>query len=210
MIGLFFGNSNFPLLILNKIKKEKKDYFIIDLTKNNKFKKNRNSNFISIGRFGEILKLIKNKKCTNVLFAGKIDKPEITSLKLDFKGLYYIPRIIKAAKLGDAAILKELIKILAENKIKVLRSNLFNKELTFVKGNYTKIKPNKLDLKDIKKGIGILDKLNSHDHVQGLVVRDNLIIAKETSLGTKKMLQLIKIKKKSNSILIKFPKKNKI
>ena len=207
MIGLFFGNSNFPLLILNKIKKEKKDYFIIDLTKNNKFKKNRNSNFISIGRFGEILKLIKNKKCTNVLFAGKIDKPEITSLKLDFKGLYYIPRIIKAAKLGDAAILKELIKILAENKIKVLRSNLFNKELTFVKGNYTKIKPNKLDLKDIKKGIGILDKLNSHDHVQGLVVRDNLIIAKETSLGTKKMLQLIKIKKKSNSILIKFPKK---
>ena len=32
-------------------------------------------------------------------------------LKLDFKGIYYIPRIIKKAKLGDAAILKEIIKI---------------------------------------------------------------------------------------------------
>ena len=45
-----------------------------------------------------------------VIFAGKIDKPKISKLRLDIKGIYYIPRIIKAAKLGDAAILKELIK----------------------------------------------------------------------------------------------------
>ena len=41
-------------------------------------------------------------------------------MRLDFKGVYYIPRIIKASKLGDAAILKEIIKILAQNKIKTM------------------------------------------------------------------------------------------
>ena len=45
-----------------------------------------------------------------MLFAGKIDKPKLSKLRLDLKGIYYIPRIIKAARLGDAAILKELIK----------------------------------------------------------------------------------------------------
>ena len=38
----------------------------------------------------------------------------IKELKLDLKGIYYMPRIIKSSKLGDAAILKEIIKILKQ------------------------------------------------------------------------------------------------
>ena len=113
MIGLFLGSTDFPKKILEKIKKKKLKYFIIDLTKKNLFKKDKNSYFINIGKFGQILDLINKNKCKKVLFAGKIDKPKISRLRLDIRGIYYIPRIIKAAKLGDAAILKELIKILA-------------------------------------------------------------------------------------------------
>ena len=207
MIGLFLGSTDFTKLILNKIKKKKRKYFIIDLTKNNIFKKNKNSYFISIGQFGKILTLINEKKCNKVLFAGKIDKPKFSSLKLDFKGFYYIPRIIKASNLGDAAILKELIKILAEHKIKVIKSNYFNSELTLKKGNYTKIKPDKNDLIEIKKGIISLGKLSAHNHIQALVIRNNTIISKETSKGTKKMLQSIIKTKNNQGILIKFPKK---
>ena len=207
MIGLFLGNTDFPLSIVNKLKKLKKKYFIFDLTNKNKFQKDKNCYHINIGKFGKILKIINEKKCKNVLFAGKIDKPKFSTLKLDFKGFYYIPRIIKASKQGDAAILKELIKILAENKIKVIKSNLFNPELTLTKGNYTKLKPNKLDLIEIKKGINSLSKMNAHNHVQGLIVRNNTIIARETSKGTKKMLQSINKTKNSQGILIKFPKK---
>tara|TARA_B100001093_G_scaffold452364_1_gene460347 strand:- start:1459 stop:2250 length:792 start_codon:yes stop_codon:yes gene_type:complete len=207
MIGLFLGSTDFPKIILNNIKRKKVKYFIIDLTKNNYFKKDKNSYFISIGKFGQILKLIKEKKCKKVIFAGKIDKPRFSNLKLDIKGVYYMPRIIRSSKLGDAAILKELIKILDENKIKVIKSNFFNPELTLKKGNFSKIKPNKNDLNSIMKGIKSLNKLNAHNHVQALVVRDNLIIAKETSKGTKKMLLSIYKSKKKQSILIKFPKR---
>ena len=207
MIGLFLGSTDFPKLILNKIKKNKEKYFIIDLTKNNEFKKDKNTYFISIGQFGKILSVIKENKCKKVLFAGKIDKPKISSLKLDFKGLFYIPRIIKASKLGDAAILRELIKILAEHKIKVIKSNFFNPELTLDKGNYTKIKPNKIELIEIIKGISTLNKLNAYNHTQALVIRNNSIIAKENSRGTKKMLLSIIKTKNNQGILIKFPKK---
>jgi len=207
MIGLFLGSTDFPDLILKKIKKLKKDYFIIDLTNNNKFKQDKKSHFISIGQFGKILALIKEKNCKKVLFAGRINKPKFSSLRLDLRGIYYIPRIIKASKLGDAAILKELIKILAENNTTVIKSNLFNPELTLVKGNYTKLKPNKHDLIDIDKGINSLVKMNAYNHVQGLVVRNNIIIKIETTKGTKKMLQSIKKINNSYSILIKFPKK---
>ena len=207
MIGLFLGNTDFPKLIVKKIKKKNKKYFIIDLTSKNKFNNDKNSYYISIGKFGKILRLIKEKKCTKVLFAGKIDKPKISNLKLDIKGIYYIPRIIKAFKLGDAAILKELIKILDENKIQVIKSNFFNPELTLSRGNYGKIKPSKLDLFNIKNGIKSLINLNAHDHVQGLVIKNDIIIRKETSRGTKKMLQSVNKVKNAGSILIKFPKR---
>jgi len=207
MIGLFLGEKKLPIEILKKLKRKKIKYFIIDLSKNNKFKKDKNSYFISIGKFGRILKLIKSKKCKKVIFAGNISKPKISSLKLDLKGIYYIPRIIKASKLGDAAILKELIKILAEHKIKVVKLNFFNPELTLSRGNYTKIKPNKFEFSDIKRGIIYLNKLNAHNHTQGIILRNSNVVAKETSRGTKKMIQTLRKTKICNGMLIKFPKK---
>ena len=207
MIGLFLGEKKLPFEILNKLKKRKIKYFIIDLTKNNKFKKDKNSFFISIGKFGKILKLIKSKNCKKVIFAGNISKPKISKLKLDLKGIYYIPRIIKASKLGDAAVLKELIKILGEHKIKVIKLNFFNPELTISRGNCTKVKPSNSEILDIKKGINYLNKLNAHNHTQGIVIRKGIIIAKETYSGTQNMLKKLIKARNPDGILIKFPKK---
>ena len=206
MIGLFLGEKELPIEIIKKIERKKLNYFIIDLTKNNKFKKNKNSFFINIGKFGEILKLIKFKKCKKVIFAGNIIKPKISKLKLDLKGLMYIPRVIKAAKLGDAAILKVLIKILSENDIKVIKLNTFNPELTLKKGIYTKIKPSNSDKKEIFKGIKILKKINSYNHTQAAIIRNNKVISLEKRKGTKEMIKSIAKSKDKRGILIKLPK----
>ena len=206
MIGLFLGEKDLPNEIIKKIERKKIKYFIIDLTKNNKFKKNKNSFFINIGKFGEILKLIKKKKCNKVIFAGNIIKPKISKLKLDLRGLFYFPRIVKASKLGDAAILKVLIKILSENKIKVIKLNTFNPELTLKKGNYTKIKPNLLEKEEIAKGIRTLKKINSYNHTQAVIIRDNKVISRETRKGTKEMIKSVSKSKIKKGILIKLPK----
>ena len=204
MITLILGDSNFPKLIIKNLKKQKKKFFIIDLSKKNSFKKEKNSYRFSLGEFGSIINLIKKKRSRKVLFAGKIHKPNFSKLRLDLKGLFYIPGVIKASKLGDAAIIKSIINILKNEKIKVIKSNLFNPELTLDFGNYTKIKPNFLDRKSINRGVNFFKKSNNLDHLQAIVVKDSKIIAKENRHGTKKMLS--GLKKKSNSILIKFPK----
>ncbi len=205
MIGLFLGDTDFSNIVLNKVKRLKKKYFIIDFSKNNKFKKDKNCYRISIGKFGQIINLIKEKKSRKVLFAGKIAKPKFSSLRLDLKGIYYMPSVIRASKLGDAAIIKSIIKILDSEKIKVISSIFFNPELAAKKGNYTKLKPSIIDNKSINRGIQFFDKLKSLDHIQALVVNNDKIIAKEDNQGTKKMLS--KLKKNSQGILIKFPKK---
>ena len=208
MIGLIFGETSFPQEILKKIEQTKKKYIIIDLTISKKFRKNRKSFAVSIGQFGKIINILKKNNCKKVLFAGKVNKPNFSKLKLDFKGIYYIPRIIKASKLGDAAILKEIIKILDQNKIKTENSLIFNPELTLKKGNYSKIKPNKQDQLDIKKAIKTLNNLGQYNFSQGVVVRNKKVISIEGKGGTKRMLEKSKsIKFRNCGVLVKFPKK---
>ena len=207
MIGLIFGETDFPKQILKKIKKKSK-YVIIDLTKNKTFKKDKNFYSVSLGEFGKIINILKKNKCRKVLFAGKVKKPNFSKLRLDFKGVYYIPRIIKSSKLGDAAILKEIINIFKKEKIKTISSLTFNPELTLKKGHYSRIKPNSDDKADIKKAIRTLSKLDKYSYSQGTVVRDKQVVAIEGKRGTQEMLKKCKSKKfKNKGVLVKFPKK---
>ena len=117
-----------------------------------------------------------------------------------------MPRIIKSYKLGDAAILKEIINIFKKEKVTTLNSLFFNPELTLKKGFYTKLKPSKEENKEIIKGTLTLKKINSYNHIQGLIIRDNKVISKETRKGTKEMIKSIPKSKVKKGILIKLPK----
>jgi len=208
MIGLIFGETNFPIQILKRIRTRHLKYLIVDLTKRRKFKNDRYSHAVSIGQLGKIIKIFKENKCHKVLFAGKVKKPNFSKLRLDFKGIYYIPRIIRSSKLGDAAILKEIIKILKQEKIRTISSLTFNPELTLKKGIYTKTKPNREDDADIKKATTTLNRLGKYNFSQGVVVRNMKVVAIEGRGGTEKMLKKCKSKKfRNKGVLVKFPKK---
>jgi DUF1009 family protein len=206
MIGLIFGETDFPKYIYKKIKK-RKNYLIIDLTKKKFFKKDKRSYSVSIGQFGKIISILKENNCNKILFAGKVQKPDFSKIKLDLKGVFYISKIIKKSKLGDAALLKEIINIFKNEKIKTISSTTYTPELNLPRGNYSKYKPDKRDKTDINNAIKALNKSNQNSHIQGAISIDN-IITLENKDGTKKMFKNIKkIKNNNKGVLVKFPKK---
>ena len=206
MIGLIFGETAFPKYIHRKIKNKKK-YIIIDLTNKNFFKKDTNSHKVSIGQFGRIISILKENNCKKVLFAGKVNKPKFSNLKLDLKGVYYISKILKKSKIGDAAILKEIVNIFKREGIKTISSTFFTPELNLARGNYTKYKPDNDDRKNIKNAIKFLNKSKPYSFIQAAVGMSNSVIL-EKQKGTQDMLRHIKKNKnKSNGVLVKFPKK---
>jgi UDP-2,3-diacylglucosamine hydrolase len=206
MIGLIFGETDFPKYIYKKIRGKKK-YLIIDLTKNKSFKKDKKSYSVSIGQFGKIISILKENNCKKVLFAGKVEKPNFSKIRLDLKGVYYISRIIKKSKLGDSALLKEIIDIFKNEKIKTINSTAYTPELNLPKGNHSKYKPDIKDKTNIKIALKALNKSNPFGYAQGAVSRNNSVIL-EKKEGTQKMLKKIKkINNINNGVLVKFPKK---
>ena len=97
-----------------------------------------------------------------------------------------MPKIIKSSKLGDAAIIKQIINILKKEKIQTLSSNKFTPEISLPKGNYTTIKPNASDKQDISCGQKALKKAGNFSFVQGVICRNNKILAYEGSRGNTK------------------------
>ena len=76
------------------------------------------------------------------------------------------------------------------------------------KGNYSKLKPNRENHKDVHKAIKTLAGLGNYNYSQGAVVRNKKVIAIEGKGGTEKMLRKCKSKKYKNSgVLVKLPKK---
>ena len=129
MIGLIFGETSFPKEILKKIKKKKKKYLIIDLTKNRIFKRDKNCFTVSIGQFGKIINILKENNCKKVIFAGSVKKPNFSKLRLDLKGINLIG--LRRKKYDN----KKIIELDLAYK-KIFSSNNLQENLSKINGEF--------------------------------------------------------------------------
>jgi DUF1009 family protein len=213
MLGLIVGESSLPNLIINKLLKKNVEFLILDLTKSNIYKKYTNSYSLKITELGKAISVLKKNNCKNVVFIGKVERPEISLLKFDRKALFYLPRLFSAFKKGDGNILKEIIKIFKENKLNVVNSMKFTPELIFKDKSINNVKLNNIDKSSISKGVRIIKSLSKFDIGQSVVINNGYVLAIEGPEGTdetiKRSLYLLKkYKLKNKSILVKFPKVN--
>ena len=213
MLGLIVGESNLPNFVINKLLRKNVEFLILDLTKSNIYKKYKNSYSLKITELGKAISILKKNNCKNVIFIGKVERPDISLLKFDRKALFYLPRLFSAFKKGDGNILKEIIKIFKENKLNVVNSMKFTPELIFKDKSINKVKINNTDKSSISKGVRIIKSLSKFDIGQSVVINNGYVLAIEGPEGTdetiKRSLHLSKkYKLKNKSILIKFPKAN--
>jgi DUF1009 family protein len=213
MLGLIVGESSLPNFVINKLLRKNVKFLILDLTKSNIYKKYKNSYSLKITELGKAISVLKKNNCKNVIFIGKVERPEISLLKFDRKTLFYLPRLFLAFKKGDGNILKEIIKIFKENKLNVVNSMKFTPELIFMDKSINKVKINNTDKSSISKGVRIIKSLSKFDIGQSVVINNGYVLAIEGPEGTdetiKRSLYLLKkYKLKNKSILVKFPKAN--
>jgi DUF1009 family protein len=213
MLGIIVGEQSLPRLVINKLLKKNVELLIIDLTKSNIYKKYKNSYSLKITELGKAISLLKKNNCKNIIFIGKVKRPEISLLKFDRKALFYLPRLFLAFKKGDGNILKEIIKIFKEHKINVVNSMKFTPELIFKDRSINNVKIKNTDKSSIIKGATIIKSLSKFDIGQSVVINNSYVLAIEGPEGTDETIKRSynlskKYKLKDKSILVKFPKAN--
>ena len=211
MIGLLIGDGNLPKVLIKKLEQKKTKFIAINLSKK-KISKNFFYNF-NISQFSKIVETLKKNNCKEVILAGKVTRPRIEDIKLDFSTLKILPKIILSLKKGDSHALDFVINYLNRINMKVVSCTKYLPEL-LAENFVNKFKLSKQDLRDIEKGKAILNHVNKkYDVGQSIIINKGLVVGIEAAEGTDEMiLKSFSIMKKINNkapsgVLIKVPKK---
>jgi len=212
MIAVIAGEGDLPKVIIKKLNKKKIKFCLINLKKN-KIINNKNEYNLKITEISKLLDLLKQKKCKEVVLAGKVSRPNIKDFKFDYQTIKLLPRIIFNLKKGDSYLLDFVVNLFKKNKINVVSCLKYLPEITADRFISTAKISNKEE-SDIKKGIMLLNHINSKFDVgQSIVINNGFVVGIEAAEGTDLMLnKIIPIQKKINKgplsgVLIKMPKK---
>ena len=206
------GYDDLSKSFFDELKKNRKQSIFLNFNKS-KLKKKNIFNF-EVYELKKILHLLKIKNISEIIFLGKINRPNLKNFKLDGEIDKYLPILSNAYKKGDDFLLKSILNIFKNHGYLIKSPLELGTSFSLNKDNL-KIDPDFRTKMDIKKGRDILSALSKYDNAQSIVIIDGYIHAIEAAEGTDQMLKrVIEIRKRNKTInekkgvLIKMVKKN--
>ena len=146
---------------------------------------------LSVGEIGRLIQLMKKEGCEEMVFAGSLNRPDFSSLKLDLKGVQSLPRILAAAKMGDDALLRSVMDVFAEAGFRIVGADDVLDDLRVGPGPLGAIAPGPDHWSDIRRAAEVAKISGSLEIGQGAVVCAGLVLAVEAQEGTDRMLDRI-------------------
>jgi len=140
---------------------------------------------VHIGRFGKIIKLLKDLSVTESVIVGKVSKSLLyqnkKSIRPDLKAL----KILFSLKdRSDETFMNAIRTELKKNGVKLLKTTDFTRDLLTPEGVLTKKQPKKSQWNDIEFGWKIAKEIGRLDIGQTIVVKGTAVMAVEAIEGT--------------------------
>lgn len=163
----------------------------------------------AMGEIGKAIKLLKDANCEDLVFAGTVSRPDMAALQLDMRGAALLPELLAAAGKGDDALLRVVLNAFEKAGFNVIAVEDVLETLLAQPGPIGALAPSDRDWTDIRAAAEAAEAVGREDVGQGAVARDGVVIAKETSAGTDRMLKDVAISAAPgvrSGVLVKRPK----
>ena len=144
--------------------------------------------WIAIGQAGRFFRLAKAENCREVLFIGTVLRPPITQLRLDWRTIMLMPRVIRFFRGGDDKLLSGVAGVAESVGLRVVGVKDVAPELFVPEGVLGRHRPSERDRFDIGRALKVIAALGPYDVGQAAVVADGNVLAVEAAEGTDYML----------------------
>jgi len=211
-LGIVAGSGNLPLVIIKECKRNNIEpvcVLVEGFAKPNNYEGIKNIS-LRIGLVGKALDFFNKNQVTKIVFAGSVQKPSLSSVRTDLKGLGLLKQLIKNKLFGDNKVLETVVKFFEREGLFILKVDdiLLNNK---IKKGYEKQFENldKKYLDDIQIGIKALKQMSSLDIGQSIVVQQGMVIGVECIEGTADLIRRcgeLKYKEGRKPVLIKMKK----
>jgi len=194
-LGIIAGGGDLPRAVAQSARADGRAVFVIgligSLDESEAWVKTFPHEFASPGAPGQAFKSFRAAGVTEVLLAGKVDRPRFSDLKLDARGVMLLPRALKAARQGDDALLRFLVTMFEEEGFRAVGVAEAVPGLVCGEGNLGKLSPDENARADMARGFAVVKALGALDVGQAAVVCEGLTLAVEAAEGTDRMIARI-------------------
>jgi UDP-2,3-diacylglucosamine hydrolase len=147
--------------------------------------------WIAIGQAGRFFRLARAENCSEVLFIGTVLRPPITQLRLDWRTIMLMPRVVRFFRGGDDKLLSGVAGVAEEGGLRVVGVRDVAPELFVPEGVLGWHRPAERDRLDMRRALKVIAALGPFDVGQAAVVADGNVLAVEAAEGTDHMLDRI-------------------
>jgi UDP-2,3-diacylglucosamine hydrolase len=141
-----------------------------------------------IASFGERMKALRADNVDTIVFAGLVSRPDLQTLKPDWRGAMALPRIMAEMGKGDDALLRAVLSEFERDGFKIIGADEVLHSLLAPAGLMAGAAPSESQQADIDTALHVTAQLGLLDIGQGAIVCNGLVLAVEAQEGTDRML----------------------
>lgn len=189
-LGLIAGGGQIPALIRDVCLAEGRPLFIAAL---NGFCEpenvgNTEHDWFDLPQVGRLLKALKAAGVQQVCLCGHVSKPDFSTLKPDWRGAMLLPKLIKAALIGDDALLRVVTDTFEGEGFHVVGVDTLIQGLLVREQVYSVRQPTEQQAADIKMAMAAARDLGIADRGQAAVAAQGIVVGLEDDAGTDALL----------------------
>ncbi len=189
-LGILAGAGELPIVIAEALSEGGRAVFIVRIEGFASERLGRwNGISASLGELGRTISALRGAGCRSVVFAGKVDRPDLRTLKLDAFGQASLPGLLLAAGSGDDTLLSALARLFETEGFDPVAPLDVAAGLACATGHLAGPSPDDLIAADFAKGWRIAGLIGAEDIGQGCIVAGGLVLAVEAAEGTDEMLR---------------------
>jgi DUF1009 family protein len=147
--------------------------------------------WIAIGQAGRFFRLARAENCREVLFIGTVLRPPIAQLRLDWRTILLLPRVVAFYRGGDDKLLSGVAAVAESGGLAVVGVKDVAPEIFVPEGVLGRYRPTERDQTDIARARAVIAALGPYDVGQAVIVANNNVLTVEAAEGTDNMLARI-------------------
>ena len=207
-LGIIAGRGDWPRRLADACAQQERGCFVVALEGFCDVAKLGDLEYIQVGlgSVGKTLKALKQHECEDVVLAGPIDRPALSSVKPDLRAMKLMPKLLKAQ--GDDGLLSVLVEEFESEGFRVVGIDDVMTDILAGAGAMGRISPDEQQMKDIQRGAEVVRALGALDVGQAVVVQQGFVLGVEAAEGTDGLIERCGPMKRPGSapVLVKMSK----
>jgi hypothetical protein len=187
-LGIIAGRGELPRTLIHACEHSGRPYFVLALEdaadEDTVAATGDNYAWIRLGAIGKALELLHKQQVKEVVMAGYVSRPKLSTLRPDLKGTKLLAKIGSQLLTGDNELLNSIVEFLEDEGLQVVGAEDVVRDLVAPEGLIGSHYPDKRAQSDIAFGARIARAIGELDIGQAVVVQNQKVLGVEAVEGT--------------------------